>query len=86
MNLATVFVVVLVAFAVMRSVRVVPENQRLALMRFGRYIGLRGPGLVLMLPYVDRAMRIELDDVIPEWRSLPSEVLERTVAERLSRG
>lgn len=86
MNLGTVFFVVLVAIVVMRGVRVVPEAERVAVMRFGRYLGLRGPGLVLLIPYIDRAMRIELDKAVPEWRSLPPEVLERTLAERLTRG
>lgn len=42
------------------SLRVVPEYQRLAVFRLGRMIGLRGPGLVILIPVVDRPTKIDL--------------------------
>ncbi len=44
------------------AIRIVPENTRLSIFRLGRYIGDRGPGLVLLLPFVDRAVRIDVND------------------------
>lgn len=51
-----VFLVLLLAAAL----RVVPEYQRLAVLRLGRVLGAKGPGLVLLIPIVDRGIRIDL--------------------------
>ena len=65
------------------SVRVVPEGGRVGVVRLGRFAGMRGPGLVFLVPVADKAIRIDLDREIPTWRSLPTDVLEREV-ERLT--
>jgi membrane-bound ClpP family serine protease len=44
------------------SIRVVPENARLSIFRLGRYVGDRGPGLVILLPFIDKAVRIDVND------------------------
>lgn len=44
------------------AIRIVPENIRLSVFRLGRYIGDRGPGLVLLMPIVDRAIRVDVSD------------------------
>jgi regulator of protease activity HflC (stomatin/prohibitin superfamily) len=55
-----VVVVVLVAVVATMSIRIVPEYQRLVVFRLGRVIGARGPGLVLLIPVVDRGVRVDL--------------------------
>src|SRR4030088_228096 len=50
--------IVLVIFA--KAIKVVREYQRIVLFRLGRAIGLRGPGLVLIFPVVDRASWVDL--------------------------
>src|SRR5262249_37623657 len=42
------------------AVRIVPEYQRLVVLRLGRLVGGRGPRLVLLLPLLDRGMRTDL--------------------------
>jgi len=73
------FVVVLA----LASVRVVPEDRRLAIVRQGRFAGMRGPGIVVVLPLVDRVVSIDLQRDIPTWRSMSPDQLAREV-ERLS--
>jgi regulator of protease activity HflC (stomatin/prohibitin superfamily) len=51
--------VLLVAVARL-ALRVVPEYQRLVVFRLGRALGARGPGLVVLIPFVDRAARVDL--------------------------
>jgi regulator of protease activity HflC (stomatin/prohibitin superfamily) len=52
------------------AIRVVPEYQRLVVLRLGRLMGARGPGLVLLIPFVDRGIRTDLRervyDVTPQ--------------------
>src|SRR5918992_6077847 len=52
--------IILILVVVSLAVRIVPEYQRLVVFRLGRAIGVRGPGLVLLIPVVDRAARADL--------------------------
>src|SRR5512139_2183460 len=65
--LCLVGLVILAALAIFASaVRVVPEYQRLVVFRLGRCIGNRGPGLVLLIPVVDRAVKVDLREQVRE--------------------
>jgi regulator of protease activity HflC (stomatin/prohibitin superfamily) len=59
--------VVLVVLAVLASaIRVVPEYQRLVVFRLGRCIGEKGPGIVFLIPIVDRAVKVDLREQVRE--------------------
>jgi regulator of protease activity HflC (stomatin/prohibitin superfamily) len=45
------------------AVRIVPEYNRLVVFRLGRSLGARGPGIVFLIPFVDRATRVDLREV-----------------------
>jgi regulator of protease activity HflC (stomatin/prohibitin superfamily) len=49
------FVVVLAALFFLSGIRVLKEWERMPVLRLGRYMGLRGPGLVYLVPLIDRA-------------------------------
>ena len=57
------FVVFLGIVVLANSIRVVREYDRLVVFRLGRVIGERGPGLVLLIPIVDRAVKVGLRTV-----------------------
>jgi regulator of protease activity HflC (stomatin/prohibitin superfamily) len=42
------------------SIKIVKEYQRLVLFRLGKCIGQRGPGIVFLIPFVDKAVRVDL--------------------------
>jgi regulator of protease activity HflC (stomatin/prohibitin superfamily) len=42
------------------AIRIVPEYARMAVFRLGRYVGARGPGIILLLPFVDRGVQVDL--------------------------
>jgi regulator of protease activity HflC (stomatin/prohibitin superfamily) len=67
---AIFFAAFLAMIMVASATRVVPEYQRLVVFRLGRYLGTRGPGLVLLLPFLDRGIKIDLRE---QERSLPSQ-------------
>ena len=58
--IALIVVVVLFVLVLSRSIKIVPEYARLVLFRLGRCIGVRGPGLVIILPVIDRVVRVDL--------------------------
>jgi regulator of protease activity HflC (stomatin/prohibitin superfamily) len=45
------------------SVRIVPEYRRLVLFRLGRSLGARGPGIVFLIPFMDRSVAVDLREV-----------------------
>ena len=45
----------LVMFSTM--IRVVREYERLVVFRLGRCIGMKGPGLILLIPFIERPSR-----------------------------
>lgn len=45
---------ILVGLVVMPAPRIAQQWERAVVLRFGRYVGLRGPGLFWVLPFVDR--------------------------------
>jgi regulator of protease activity HflC (stomatin/prohibitin superfamily) len=48
------------------AIRVVPEYQRLVVFRLGRSIGSKGPGIVLLIPVIDRAVKVDLREQVRE--------------------
>src|SRR3990172_7530950 len=60
------FVAVVVFALIASAIRVVPEYQRLVVFRLGRCIGAKGPGIVFLIPIVDRAIRVDLREQVRE--------------------
>ncbi|GHV29964.1 membrane protein [Synergistales bacterium] len=56
-TLGIVFIVVLFLSS---AVKIVPEYQRLVVFRLGRLIAAKGPGIVIVLPWIDRTLRVDL--------------------------
>lgn len=53
-------VVVLFLVVLWASIKIVREYQRIVLFRLGRMIGIRGPGIVIIIPFIDRATWVDL--------------------------
>lgn len=73
--LIAIIVVAVIVVLVVASLRVVREYERVVAFRLGRLRGALGPGLVLVVPFVDRLIRVDLRIVtltIP-----PQEVITR---------
>jgi regulator of protease activity HflC (stomatin/prohibitin superfamily) len=60
------FVVVVLVLFLMNAIRIVNEYQRLVVFRLGRCIGIKGPGLVLLIPVIDRAVKADLREQVRE--------------------
>ena len=48
------------------AIRIVREYQRLVVFRLGRCIGIKGPGIVFLIPLVDRAVWVDLRELYLE--------------------
>jgi len=48
------------------AIKIVPEYRRIVVFRLGRCIGQKGPGLVLLIPFVDRPTSVDLREQVRE--------------------
>ena len=59
-----IVIIVIVALAVLMilsmAIKIVPEYERGVLFRLGRLVGQRGPGLFVIIPFVDRMVKADL--------------------------
>jgi regulator of protease activity HflC (stomatin/prohibitin superfamily) len=60
MNAFTVVILVFAVYLVLSSVRIVQEYERGVVFRLGRLVGLRGPGLILLIPRIERMVKVDL--------------------------
>ncbi|HEY58756.1 MAG TPA: SPFH/Band 7/PHB domain protein [Anaerolineae bacterium] len=56
----------LVVLLLVSAIRIVPEYQRLVVFRLGRSMGAKGPGLVFLIPFIDRGIRVDLREQVRE--------------------
>ncbi len=59
-------VVFLVLIFLVSAIKIVPEYRRIVVFRLGRCIGPKGPGLVLLIPFVDRPVTVDLREQVRE--------------------
>lgn len=56
---------ILVVLALLVSaIRIIPEYQRLVVFRLGRCVGAKGPGVVFLIPVVDRGVKVDLREQV----------------------
>jgi regulator of protease activity HflC (stomatin/prohibitin superfamily) len=54
------FVLILIGIFLFMSVKVLNEYERGVILRLGRIIGAKGPGLIILIPGVDRMLRVDM--------------------------
>ena len=59
----TIFVGFAVLLILVNSIKVVREYERLVVFRLGLLVGERGPGLILLIPIIERAVKVGLRTV-----------------------
>src|SRR4030067_375991 len=61
---ATAVVIVIIVLAVfilaLMAIKIVAEYERGVIFRLGRLVGARGPGLFIMIPFIDRMVKVDL--------------------------
>lgn len=59
-----IFILVIIAAIILPNVKVIPEYQRLVVFRLGRLIGIKGPGIVFLVPLIDRGVTVDLREFV----------------------
>jgi regulator of protease activity HflC (stomatin/prohibitin superfamily) len=54
---------ILILFVLANSLRILREYERGVIFRLGRFVGVRGPGLILLIPFIERMVKVSLRTV-----------------------
>ncbi len=61
MNIIIVLAIAIVVIILLSAaIRIVNEYERGVVFRLGRYVGVRGPGLILLIPFIERMVKVDL--------------------------
>jgi regulator of protease activity HflC (stomatin/prohibitin superfamily) len=61
MNYFIYFVIAMVVIIFLSAaIKIVQEYERGGVFRLGRFVGLRGPGLILIIPFIERMRKVDL--------------------------
>lgn len=55
-----ILVLLILGYIIWSSIKIVPEYQRLVVFRLGRAIKVAGPGLVFLIPFIDKGVIVDL--------------------------
>jgi len=55
-----IIIALVVILFLSNAIKIVQEYERGAVFRLGRFVGLRGPGLVILIPFIERIRRVDL--------------------------
>ena len=74
------FTFLMVVFAVLafKSFVTIKEGEYVVVYRLGKLDRWSGPGAIIIIPFIDRVVRIPLHQII-NWQTMPQEELEKKV-------
>jgi len=55
-----IIILLFIVFIVASAVKIMAEYQRIVIFRLGRLAGIKGPGLVFIIPIIDRVVKLDL--------------------------
>ncbi|MBN2423703.1 MAG: slipin family protein [Calditrichaceae bacterium] len=64
MNPILVFLIVLILLVIMSAIKILKEYERGVIFRLGRLVGSRGPGLIILIPFIERMVKVSLRTVV----------------------
>ncbi len=59
-----IFIVAVVVAVIASHIKVIPEYKRLVVFRLGKMIGVRGPGIVFLVPLIDKGVWVDLRETV----------------------
>ncbi|MCB0412084.1 MAG: slipin family protein, partial [Bdellovibrionales bacterium] len=59
-----VLFLIIIGFFLFSAVKILPEWERGVVLRLGRSVGVRGPGLILLVPIIERMVRVDTRTIV----------------------
>ncbi|MDD3835821.1 MAG: slipin family protein, partial [Sulfurimonas sp.] len=63
-NIALLYMVIFLIIFLAASIRVLREYQRAVIFTLGRYTGTKGPGLIILVPFIQQMVRVDLRTIV----------------------
>lgn len=63
MGTGLIAVIVIIFFLVVNTIKILKEYERGVVFRLGRFVGVRGPGLILLIPMFEKMVKVTLRTV-----------------------
>ncbi|MCK4416117.1 MAG: slipin family protein, partial [Thermoplasmatales archaeon] len=61
-NTISIAIIIIIFFLMLlaSAIKIMAEYQRIVIFRLGRLLGIKGPGLVFVVPIIDRVIKLDL--------------------------
>jgi regulator of protease activity HflC (stomatin/prohibitin superfamily) len=63
MNFTLLFIVVFLLIFLQAAIKIVNEYERAVVLRLGKFLAVKGPGIILLIPFIDTMRKIDLRTV-----------------------
>jgi len=60
----TLYIVILIVLLLAMSIRILREYQRGVIFTLGRFTGVKGPGLIILIPFIQQMVKVDLRIVV----------------------
>ena len=54
----------LIIFLLFSSIKILQEYERAVVFRLGRYAGVRGPGLIILIPILEQMVKVNISTIV----------------------
>ena len=61
---STIIIALLILYVLASSIRILAEYERGVVFRLGRMVGVRGPGLIILVPFIEKMVKVSLRTVV----------------------
>lgn len=59
-----IIIAVIILYVLASSIRILNEYERGVVFRLGRMVGVRGPGLIILIPFIEKMVKVSLRTVV----------------------
>ena len=69
----------IIAILLALSIKILRGDERMVVLRLGRFLKVVGPGLVWLIPIIDKGIKVNLSKQFPGWQVLSKTDLEEKI-------
>jgi len=70
-----IFLIVAAVVILTSAIKVLPEWERGVVLRFGRFEGIRGPGLIFLVPFIEKIIKVDIRTITMDIK--PQDVISK---------
>ena len=64
MSVPVVIILIFLFLILASAIKIMREYERAVIFRLGRLIGVKGPGLIILIPFIDKMVRVSLRTIV----------------------